>query len=71
MAGASKGEITGSGIGGLGAGTLLQDLREAYLEDFGGIGDERDRCAEDFDAKLDRLAAIARASRQQQDSGPA
>lgn len=59
IVGASKGKIEGSGVGGSGVGTVLQDLREAYLEDFGGLGLQRDRCATQFDTSLDQMAARA------------
>ena len=36
-----------------------QDLREAYLEDFGGVGEERDRTGDWFDARLQELATCA------------
>lgn len=32
ISGASHGNIEGGGVGGAGVGTLLSDLREAYLE---------------------------------------
>ncbi len=57
--GASRGDIVGSGIGGLGIGTILQDLREAFLEDFGGAGEERDRSGDLFDARLQEVATCA------------
>ncbi|BDA48677.1 Ankyrin repeat and BTB/POZ domain-containing protein 1 [Coccomyxa sp. Obi] len=57
--GASRGDIVGSGIGGLGIGTILQDLREAFLEDYGGIGEERDRSGDWFDARLQEVATCA------------
>ncbi len=57
--GASRGDIVGSGIGGLGIGTILQDLREAFLEDYGGIGEERDRTGDWFDARLQEVAPCA------------
>ena len=60
MAGASKGDIQGGGIGGLGVGTLLQDLREAYLHDYDGLGaDKRDKIAKQFDSQLQNLALKA------------
>lgn len=59
ISGASHGKIEGSGVGGLGIGTLLQDLRETYLEMFGGTGKHRDRAAKLFDAKLRDIAANA------------
>lgn len=37
----------------------LQDLREAYLEDFGGLGEERDTTGDWFDARLQELATCA------------
>ncbi len=37
----------------------MQDLREAYLEDFGGLGEERDRTGDWFDARLQELATCA------------
>ena len=40
-------------------GTLLQDLREAYLEDFGGLGIQRDQCASSFDRRLHAVALRA------------
>ena len=42
-----------------GLGTLLQDMREDYLESFGGVGEARDRCATGFDERLASLAAEA------------
>ena len=36
-----------------------QDLREAFLEDFGGAGEERDRSGDWFDARLQELATCA------------
>ncbi|CAL5223847.1 g6430 [Coccomyxa viridis] len=59
IAGPSRGRIEGSGIGGAGIGTILQDLREAYLEDFGGLGEERDQTGDWFDARLQELATCA------------
>lgn len=56
MGGASHGNIEGSGVGGLGIGTLLQDLREQYLELFGGTGKHRDATAKQFDAQLRDMA---------------
>ena len=57
--GASKGSIVGGGIGGAGIGTILQDLREAYLQDFGGSEGLklRDKRAKEFDQRLEILAA--------------
>ena len=43
-------------MGGLGIGTLLQDLREQYLELFGGSGKHRDAVAKQFDAQLNDIA---------------
>ena len=58
--GASKGAIEGSGIGGLGVGTLLQDLREAYLHNYGGLEEnERDTSAKWFDTQLEAMATKA------------
>lgn len=57
IAGASRGDIEGGGVGGLGVGTLLQDFREAYLEAHGGSSADRDKHATKFD---DRLLEIAR-----------
>ncbi len=37
----------------------MQDLREAYLEDFGGLGEERDQTGDWFDARLQELATCA------------
>lgn len=37
----------------------MQDLREAYLEDFGGDGDERDQSGDFFDARLQEVATCA------------
>eukprot|EP00891_Asterochloris_glomerata_P001536 jgi/Astpho2/1536/Aster-x1014 len=62
IAGASRGKIEGSGATGLGIGSLLQDLREAYLERFGGTGQGRDAVARHFDARLQALAARAQAA---------
>ena len=59
VSGASHGNIEGSGVGGLGIGTLLQDLREQFLEMFGGTGKNRDRAAKVFDAQLRDIAASA------------
>ncbi|KAK9830010.1 hypothetical protein WJX72_009170 [[Myrmecia] bisecta] len=59
--GASRGNITGGGLGGLGIGTVLQDLRETYLEAYGGTGVQRDACAARFDR---RLLAISRTALQ-------
>ena len=60
VAGASKGDIQGGGIGGLGVGTLLQDLREAYLHDYDGLGaDKRDKIAKQYDSQLQDLALKA------------
>ena len=59
VVGASHGNIEGSGLGGLGIGTLLQDLREQYLELFGGTGKFRDAAAKQFDAQLVHIAASA------------
>jgi len=56
VGGASHGKIEGSGVGGLGIGTLLQDLRETFLEMFGGTGKHRDRAAKLFDAQLRDIA---------------
>jgi hypothetical protein len=56
IGGASHGKIEGSGVGGLGIGTLLQDLRETFLEMFGGTGKHRDRAAKFFDAQLRDIA---------------
>lgn len=56
VAGASLGNIVGSGVGGEGIGTIIQDLREAYLEDFGGSGHSRDLCATSFDERLLEIA---------------
>lgn len=56
VSGASHGNIEGSGVGGLGIGTLLQDLREQYLELFGGTGKHRDAAAKQFDAQLRDIA---------------
>ncbi|KAL0047428.1 hypothetical protein WJX82_003178 [Trebouxia sp. C0006] len=56
IGGASHGKIEGSGVGGLGIGTLLQDLRETFLEMFGGTGKHRDRAAKMFDAQLRDIA---------------
>ncbi|DBA71696.1 TPA: hypothetical protein ACH3X2_001145 [Trebouxia sp. C0005] len=56
IGGASHGKIEGSGVGGLGIGTLLQDLRETFLEMFGGTGKHRDRAAKLFDAQLRDIA---------------
>lgn len=53
--GASKGSIIGGGVGGAGIGTILQDLREAYLQDCGEA--ERDKLAKEFDSRLETLAA--------------
>ena len=59
--GASKGDIVGGGLGGVGVGTLLQDLREAYLQDFSGVsGQERDKSASYFDAQLNTFALRVR-----------
>lgn len=55
--GASKGNIEGGGATGLGLGTVLQDLRETYLEMFGGTGKARDQAAKVFDAQLSAVAA--------------
>ena len=56
--GASKGDIVGGGVGGAGVGTILQDLREAYLQDFSESqwGDQRDKVAKEFDRRLSMLA---------------
>lgn len=54
--GASKGNIEGGGASGLGLGTVLQDLRETYLELFGGTGKERDQAAKVFDVQLRAVA---------------
>ena len=59
ISGASHGKIEGSGVTGLGIGTLLQDLREQFLEMFGGTGKHRDRAAKVFDARLRDIAANA------------
>ena len=56
IGGASHGKIEGSGVGGLGIGTLLQDLRETFLEMFGGTGRHRDQAAKLFDAQLRDIA---------------
>ncbi len=56
--GASRGNIEGGGVGGLGMGSLLQDLREKYLEmtvDQGGTGAGRDMVARMLDLRLLRL----------------
>lgn len=57
IVGPSKGNIEGSGASGLGLGTVLQDLRETYLELFGGTGKQRDQFARLFDAQLGAIAA--------------
>lgn len=57
--GASRGDIVGSGIGGLGVGTILQDLHEAFLEDYGGVGEKRDHIGDWFDARLQEIATCA------------
>lgn len=58
VAGASGGNIEGGGVGGLGAGTLLQDLREAYLEHVPVAGVKgRDEKASLFDQRLAQIAA--------------
>ena len=62
IAGASRGKIEGSGATGVGIGSLLQDLREAYLERFGGTGQGRDAVARHFDVRLQALAARAQAA---------
>ena len=62
ITGASRGKIEGSGATGLGMGSLLQDLREAYLERFGGTGQGRDAVARHFDVRLQALAARAQAA---------
>ncbi|KAK9821294.1 hypothetical protein WJX81_002004 [Elliptochloris bilobata] len=56
ITGASHGNIEGGGIGGAGVGTLLFDLREAYLEDRGGAGEMRDTCAAHFDVGTEDAA---------------
>ena len=56
--GASKGNIEGSGVAGQGQGTVLQDLREKYLEQKAALqGDtwNRDLYAADFDTRLGEL----------------
>lgn len=61
VAGASGGNIEGGGISGIGAGTLLQDLREAYLEHVVVAGDlGRDEKAALFDQHLKQIAAQGR-----------
>eukprot|EP00803_Ostreobium_quekettii_P005245 evm.model.scf_13EXC.1 EVM.evm.TU.scf_13EXC.1 scf_13EXC:58203-61583(+) len=50
--GASRGCVEGGGLGGLGMGTLLQDLREKYLEISGAEGSNRDEVAGRFDTRL-------------------
>lgn len=64
--GASKGNIVGSGLGGAGVGTLLQDLREAYLQDYGGseYQGQRDARAKQFDQRLEILAFRSRQNGQ-------
>lgn len=51
----------GGGIGGAGVGTILQDLREAYLHDQDYAesvwGSQRDKLAKEFDQRLATLAA--------------
>ncbi len=42
-----------------GVGTLLQDMREDYLEAYGGEGEARDRCAAQFDEQLASMASEA------------
>lgn len=44
---------------GEGQGTLLQDLREAFLQEFGGRGAARSRRASAFDFRLQQVAARA------------
>lgn len=39
------------------AGQLLGDLREAYLESSGSVGEQRDSCARRFDAALNAMSA--------------
>eukprot|EP00884_Botryococcus_braunii_P013836 jgi/Botrbrau1/22453/Bobra.0091s0055.1 len=59
VGGASRGNIEGGGLGGAGVGTLLQDLREAYLE-ADGIGLAlRDARAAAFDRRLQEVAQRA------------
>jgi len=58
VAGASGGNIEGGGVGGLGFGTLLQDLRESYLEHAKAEpGAGRDQKAALFDKRLQQIAA--------------
>jgi len=40
-------------------GLSTQDLKEAFLEDFGGLGEERDCSGDWFDARLQELATCA------------
>lgn len=60
IAGPSGGNIEGGGVSGLGKGTVLQDLREAYLE--GKYGDTRDAQAARFDEQLLALLAMPAAA---------
>jgi len=60
IAGASGGNIEGGGVSGLGRGTILQDMREAYLEST--FGATRDAQASKFDEQLLSLLAMPAAA---------
>lgn len=57
--GRSAGNIEGGNIGGVGRGTILQDLRDAYLE--GKAGATRDANAVQFDEQVLRIKATVAA----------
>ncbi len=49
----------GGGVGGVGRGSVWQDLREAYLHLEGKMGASRDAQAAQFDQQLLRMKATA------------
>lgn len=55
--GRSAGNIEGGNVAGLGRGTLLQDLRDAYLE--GTSSTTRDADAARFDEQVLRIKSMA------------
>ena len=55
--GRSAGNIEGGNVAGLGRGTLLQDLRDAYLENTSST--TRDADAAKFDEQVLRIKSMA------------